>query len=190
MVLFSRLALYDENVKIGEFNNIETNNLKQSFSNSPNNIETSDEISLGESLFLKQDTTYALKKRDDEKAKRIVAAITISATAILGGTFLANSFLPTLPSIDNISQSVIDKSIHYSFDISNNKKYDVIYVVYVNDKALENSQINIRENKHYEGMVSIPDYSLDLRITSSVVAKMFDYKKEIGKYVIQEGSKL
>ncbi len=176
-------------MEIGEFNSVETNNLEQTFSDSPNNIETSDETSLGETLFVKQDTTYALKKRDDEKIKRIAAAATISVTAVLGGTFLANSFLPSPPTIDNVSHSIRNDTLHYSFDVFNNKKYEVTYTVYIDGEALKNSKIDISQNKHYEGAILIPNCSTELRITSSVVTKLADYEKEIGQYIVQEGSK-
>ncbi len=171
---------------IGEVNNLQTDNIATNFNASPNNVETSDELSLAESFFAKQDTNYATKKREDDKNKKTVTTLTLGATAILSTFIFANSYLPTLPKVNDISQTIVEGSLQYSFNIVGNKKYALTYLVSVNDETFYETDVS--ENAHYEGKVDIASYSLSMKISTSITARFSDYRRNVGEYIIQGGS--
>ncbi len=169
-----------------EINDLQTDNIATNFNASPNNVETSDELSLSESFFSKQDTNYAAAKREDERTKKVAAALSLGATALFGTAIFANAYLPSLPSVDKIAQSVVDQELHYSFVVSNNKKYSLTYTVSIKDEVLH--VIDVSENKQHEGKITIVDYSLEMKISTRLIASLSDYQKTIGEYTIQGGS--
>lgn len=171
-----------------ETNNIDVDNIAQTFVDSPDNIATSDELSPEESFFRKEDTSYAKKKRDDALLLKTSTTIGFSLTVILGGVALTNAFTPDLPIVQNISQVIEQDTLHYSFEIKNRNKYFLTYVVQVNHEDFEGGTIVLEKDGFYDGEIVLPSFYVGATITSSFKAQLVDYTKTINEYMIQEGA--
>lgn len=174
-----------------EANNIESlyDNLGETFSSSPDNIQTSDELSLHEDFFHKQDTDYAFTKREDAKAKRLAAILGIGATAIAGGALLGSSFLPSLPTISNANQFLEGSVLHYHFELTQNDIYEVRYYVYLNETEVATIPFDVKSNTVFEGTIDIEAYSKEAYVVTALKGSLFDYTRTIEEYIVQKGVK-
>ncbi len=111
-----------------EFNSLDTDNLATSFSNSPDNLVTSDELQAGENYATKQGTAYSIAKGVSRALA--VTGITISVSA--GGyMLLSNSMVQTPPTLaeSSFEVSTSSDSLSFSFTITNDKEYKATFEI-------------------------------------------------------------
>lgn len=174
-----------------EANNIEGlyDNLGETFSSSPDNTQTSDELSLHEDFFHKQDTDYASTKRENAKAKKVATILGIGATAIAGGALLGSSFLPSFPAVSSANQFLEGSVLHYAFEITQNDMYEVRYYVYLNGTEIAAIPFDVKSNTVFEGMIDIEGYSAEAYVVTALKGSLFDYMRTIEEYIVQKGAK-
>lgn len=173
-----------------EANNIDAlyDNLGQTFSDSPDNTQVSDELSLHEDFFRKQDTDYAYTKREDAKTKRLATILGIGATAIAGGALLGASFLPSMPTVSIANQSLEGTTLHYEFEISKSDIYEIRYCVYVDKEEVASLSFDVKSSTTFSGSIYIGEHSEGSYIVTSLKGTLFDYTRTIEEYIIQKGA--
>lgn len=161
-----------------EFNTFEINNNPIN-SLDTNNQTLSDELNVNELNKNCFDNEFAKSKRVAQTVSTAGLLLTISFTAIAGGSVLTNLFVSSDPKINNFDNSIIvDKNIFkYNFDISVSK--NVLIMQITNNEEL------INEVKFEKSGVYTADINLDYGKTYNVdfySSNNFDYFKLINEY--------
>ncbi len=164
----------------GEFNNLSTDNLATNFTNSPNNLELSDELAADPIYTRKMGTAYSAGKW----AKRAVVitgiTLTVTATAILGGNVIRNAYVNNPPKLVDGYQFVIteDNTLDYQFTIADNQNnYAVKFIVY--QKSNERLfYLDCSTPQEYRG--TIEELPINKHITYQIYfTNRFDYQKNL-----------
>lgn len=133
-----------------EFNDLNTDNCATTFNNSPDNTATSDELEASSVYTDKMGTNYSKSK----KVLSSLAGIGITVTAGAGGLFiLNNSFLKAPAKISEVSivPQKEENSLSYSFTITNDNDYSVIFSVSKEKEIM--FSLDVSKPKQYEGKV-------------------------------------
>lgn len=136
-----------------ELNNTKTENTKTTFTNTPNNVQTSDELKADPLYYRQMGTAYSIGK-----GVKVAVIATGTLLTIGGGTLLAfsliNNTVIKAPEItDVVVKSNSSTTIDYSFKIkSNDNKYDVVFVLTdVTDMGVYSYKANKIDT--YEGQI-------------------------------------
>lgn len=140
-----------------ECNDIPYDNLATNFNNSPNNIQTSDELEASAVYTNKMGTSYSISKMITKAG----IAASIVATGVGGATILKNSFIKSPVLSDNIITVSQEKDeLSYSFSIKNEGKMTCLFEVKSTEKTYLSLDVSI-SNK-YEGVISNIGYDVEL----------------------------
>ena len=168
----------------GEFNELATNNTNITFTDTPNNIQVSDELTADPIYTRKMGTAYSIGK-----AVR-VTVIAVSCSLIVAGGALSittnttfhNAYLGTLPTIANVNIGYVGETLDYSFDIENKGSLNVYFDIYV-EKELSQS-LDCSATDSYIG--TIEGLGLNKQIEYKIYCtNNIDYKKTLvsGSYI-------
>jgi hypothetical protein len=152
MVQCLTILATEENMET-EFNDLTTDNLKTDFSNSPDNLTTSDELSASENYVNKMGTAYSISKGVSRAATITGITLTLSA----GGYLLGNSMISTPPTVSD--SSIIwneEGSIHYLFTITNDKNYETTFTLLHQDETI--FALDVTTPGKYEGDTPVLTY--------------------------------
>lgn len=133
-----------------EFNDLNTDNCATTFNDSPDNTATSDELEASSVYTDKMGTAYSKSK----SVLATVASVGITVTAGAGGLFiLNNSFLKTPAKISEVSilPQKEENSLSYSFIITNDNNYSVIFSV--SEEKEKVFTLDVSKPMKYEGKV-------------------------------------
>lgn len=138
----------------GEFNNINTDNIKTTFIDSPNNVQQSDELEADYLYYRKMGTAYSAGK----KVKTIIVGISVTMTAGAGVALsvnLINTSFIAAPTISNIVIASNDAtSIDYSFNLEKNeRKYTMIFTLKDVGTEVDVFSLKLDELKSYTGKI-------------------------------------
>lgn len=117
----------------GEFNNLEYNNTKVTFSTATNNTETSDELSAALMYQDKMGTNYSKRKRAAKVVSTAGIVLIATAASIRTGSLITNGFVLNPPKIAVNECVVSENNFHIDFTVTNVNKYKVTYFVLVNN---------------------------------------------------------
>lgn len=133
-----------------EFNNLSTDNTATSFSNSPDNTATSDELDAPAVYDTKKRTSYAISKA--------VAVGSVALTMVAIGATLLSSLTKAKPfvNVDNIAYVASTKTLDYHFSTLDASGYNVFFTVTLADLDSPIFDLNITETKTYSGSIDIP----------------------------------
>ena len=160
----------------GEFNNFNINNTNITFSVATNNIQTSDELTADPIYQRQMGTNYSRGKKVGKAITIVGISIAFTATALSAGGVLKNIFVPNPPEVKNVTHTVSDGVLAYSFSITNKLSYKTHYELSKDGEILLNEDCS--QTKDYvveyspvkEGEV----YKFTIEFTNS-----FDYRKTI-----------
>ena len=160
----------------GEFNDLTYNYTNITFSNATNNTETSDELTATLLYQDKMGTEYSKKKKVGKFIGITGITILTTAAAMKVGGLLANGFIINPPKISNNTYEVSNGGFHYSFVITNERKYKVHYFIDVNDVMVIDQDCT--ETKTYEG--TFKDFQEGDKCKFYVTfSNNFDYRRTI-----------
>ena len=117
----------------GEFNNLGINNAPITFTGKTNNIATSDELDAPLMYQDKLGTNYSRGKKAAKMVTLTGVALILTAAAIKTGSLLTNAFIVNVPTVENEKFEVIEGVLNYSFEITNKGKYQVYYIINVDN---------------------------------------------------------
>ena len=170
----------------GEINDLSTDNVKTTFTSTPNNTELSDELTADPIYTRKMGTAYSISKRTK------VTLIAVSTTLIVAGGALsiannfnfANPFVGSVPSINNliINSSEEADAMTYSFAIENKGSLKVTFTVSIDYQVI--SSIDCSATNNYEG--TIDNLGFDKKVKYEVYyTNSIDFRKSlaIGSFV-------
>ncbi len=163
----------------GEFNDLTTNNIATTFTNTPNNIATSDELSADPNYVRKMGTAYSAGKWVKRAVLITGLTLTISASAILGGNYIKNVYIGAVPSLATGHVFELDgNTLKYQFTIeSNQNNYPVTFKVYEKNNGVV-FILDCSSIKEYVGSVEQlkynTTYTYDVYFTNRL-----DYRKSL-----------
>lgn len=157
-----------------EFNDIQFNNLKETTNFSPNNIEQSDELLVGESFDYERQTNFSKLKRKIKITKIALFSVTVSVTggAIVVG-LTQNAMGATPPTIEAPAFRLENKTLIYSFTLSNLRNYKVIFTINKGNEQIYN--VKLDKEQKYENSYDLSNYS------GSLNAKI-DYSNDVDHF--------
>lgn len=160
----------------GEFNNFEINNTPITFSNTTNNIATSDETTADPIYQRQMGTNYSRAKKVSKAV--VITAVTVAFTAIAlstGGS-LRNVFILKPTEVSNANVVLESDTLSFSFTIKNPLNYVSTYCIDINGtNVLKES---CQEERDYVGEYS-PIVSGDKVKFYVTFTNSFDYFKTI-----------
>ncbi len=173
----------------GEFNNLSINNTNITFTNNPNNIATSDELS---APIMYQDkmegTEYAKKKRTTKITVATGITLLVTAASISSGSIISNAFILNPPSITESAYDVTDGVFSYDFTLTNDGEYTITYFITIGNRTLVEKDcstagtysgtFNENHDLMSEGYVAI----FYIKFTNN-----FDYTKQLTKVKFNTG---
>ncbi len=180
------LQLFPEVNMDQEFNDLTTDNLSTSFSNNTDNTSTSDELSASENYVTKMGTSYSIGKA----ISKVVVITGVSVTLGAGGYTLLNSMVRNPATIANATftyQENLD-TLHYSFDITNDKEYPATFSVYKKSDKEVIYTLDVTKTGTYSGDVTKLGYDMTLVYEVSYTANDYVgtlYKGEV-KFVLDK----
>ena len=136
----------------GEFNNLDINNAKITFSTSTNNTATSDELSAPLMYQERMGTAYSRSKLISRSIVATGIVLIATAASLSAGTMIANKFILNPPTVSINSLALTDSIFYYSFDITNKANYECYYYIDVEGKNIVKEECTIEG--HYEGSFS------------------------------------
>lgn len=136
----------------GELNDLSFNNTKVTFSNTTNNIATSDELLASAAYQDKMGTNYSKSKKVSKVGAATGIALLVTAASIRAGTVMTNGFVLNPPKANVQTAEVVEGVFHYLFTIENKGKYQTTYFISVNNKVIVSKDCS--EAKEYEGHFS------------------------------------
>lgn len=141
-----------------EYNEIPYDNLATTFDNSPNNIQTSDELEADAVYTNKMGTSYSISKALT-KAATIVG---FSVTTGVGGVLLMQNTFVTAPTISDNTISVSKEldELSYSFTIKNEKNLKCLFEIKSSEKTFVS--LDVSPSNTYEGKVENIGYNIEL----------------------------
>lgn len=113
----------------GEFNNLEFDNTKVTFTGSTNNIATSDELEASLMYQDKMGTVYSKSKTASKVLATAGIVILATAASIKSGTLISNAFILNPPSLSETSFEVEEGIFSFSFTVSNSNNYQIYYYI-------------------------------------------------------------
>lgn len=136
-----------------ELNNLNTENTKTTFTNTPNNVETSDELKADPLYYRQLGTAYSIGKGVKAALIATGTLLTIGGGTLLAFSFLNGSVIKAPEVIDIKVESHSPTTIDYSFRIkANDNKYDVVFVLTdIDDSGIYKFKAN--EINFYEGQI-------------------------------------
>lgn len=155
-----------------EFNDLSTNNLETTFSNSPNNLETSDELTASENYVTKMGTNHSIAKG----VNRAIVTTALSVSISTGGyMLLTNSMVHNPTTIDNVSFTYKENidSLHYEFFITNTNEYPTTFSIYYEKDKVVIFTLDVTKEGVYQGDVTSLGY--DRTVVYDVSYKANDY---------------
>lgn len=156
---------------INETNQIEVNNYPVTYSESVNNIATSDEISPNN-----QDSSYA----KDKRASGITTTLSIfaiSGVAILTGSSLLSSLI-TDPEIKDINISYTSNTLTLETTIYNPQGLDVLASLFENEILKEETNLSDKGENSYIYTFNSVDFSKEVKLKISFSNRL-DYSKTL-----------
>ena len=136
----------------GEFNNLSYNNTNITFSNTTNNIATSDETSADPVYIRQMGTNYSRSKKVSRAITITGLTLTFTALAVAGGSVVRNIFVPNPPTVVNPNVVCAEGELTYSFTIENKLKYKTTYYLDINGENVLKEECS--EPKEYNGTYS------------------------------------
>ncbi len=128
-----------------EFNSLNYDNIKTTFTGDTNN-SYSEDVLLMDPIY--QVNTKVEQRKKVSKTVNIVGiSLAFTATAIAGGAVLTNVFIQNPPTVSNVSTKVDGDTFYYEFSITNKKGYKVTYTIELNDKVVSSDVVS--SSKHY-----------------------------------------
>ena len=157
-----------------EYNNLNTENTKTTFSNNTDNLGTSDELNAAAIYSVDKDTQYA-------RAKRLRAVIiAVGASLLLVGTAIGfhNAFIADPPKVVNFAftPSESSDSISYSFSVVNIRKYKVTLIVTIPEQ--EDFTLDVSSQEDYSGTLSNLGYNKTIKYKIDFFNRI-DYKQTL-----------
>ena len=160
----------------GEFNNLNINNTPITFSNTTNNIATSDETTADPIYQRQMGTNYSRAKKVSRVV--IITGVTVAFTAIAlsTGGALRNVFILKPTEVSNANIVLNESTLSFSFTIKNPLKYVSTYFVDINgvNVLTESCQEEGDYNGEYSPIASGDKVKFYVTFTNS-----FDYFKTI-----------
>lgn len=162
-------------------NDLSTNNIATSSVMPSNNISTSDELTAPEIYSADGDSKYAIKRRKSKLSKTTVTLLTISVSAVAGGTVLTNVFIGDAPVINNFDScyEVVEQTFKYNLDIT-------VKVAKL-EMSLNSKEATLQDYVFDSTGVFTGEYALPSSGTYEVKfysTNLFDYKSELKQYYI------
>lgn len=117
----------------GEFNNLEYNNTRTTFTTATNNTETSDELTAALMYQDKMGTNYSKRKRAAKVVSTAGIVLIATAASIKTGSLITNGFVLNPPKIAVSECTVSDNNFHIGFSVTNLNNYKVTYFIFVNN---------------------------------------------------------
>ena len=157
-----------------EYNNTVFDNTAANFNFSPDNTAQSDELLAPETYNYERETNFAKLKRKIKIAKIAIFSVTVTVTggAIVVGLTQNNNGTKT-PAIEAPAFRVENKTLHYSFKLTNLNNYKVIFTI---NKDKENIyKVILDKEDGYEN-------SYDLSSFSGSMSATLDYSNEVDHY--------
>ena len=141
-----------------EYNNTIFDNTAANFNFSPNNVETSDELLAPETYNYERETNFAKLKRKIKIAKIAIFSVTVTVTggAIIVG-LTQNNNGPKIPAIEAPVFRVENKTLYYSFKLTNLKNYIVTFTI--NNTKENVYQVVLDKEDIYENNYDLSSYS-------------------------------
>ena len=160
----------------GEFNDLTYNNTNITFVNKTNNIQTSDELTAALVYQDKMGTNYSRSKKISKAVSAAGIAILLTAASVKAGSVITNAYVLNPPSVVNDSYKVEDNVFTYSFEIKNEKGYEMTYNISINDELKFTETCS--EQKTYEG--SFKEFAIGERCLFYIeFSNKVDYTKRI-----------
>lgn len=139
----------------GEINNIQTDNIKTTFTNNTNNIQTSDELQADPVYVRKMGTAYSIGKWTKRITVAVGFTITVTAAAVMGGLG-KNAFVPDPPKAEgiNFEYSKDLNTLSYYFNIKENKRnYPITFSVTIEGEKNPYYTLDCTQIGEYKGVV-------------------------------------
>ena len=141
-------------------NGVSTNNLPISdyLSLDPlktDNLPLSDETSVSADTVADGTSTYSVNKRKATAATQVTSGIllTLSVSAIAGGSILTNSFLGTQPTVDAPSYVLDGDTLSYDVNVTN-KGTMKVYLLLLEEKK-ETERVDLSKTGRYQGRFTL-----------------------------------
>lgn len=166
-----------------ERNDIPFDNTKVTFDNTPNNIETSDELNADPLYYRQMGTAYSTGKKVKKALIGVGIAVTATGGIMLSVNLINNSFLIE-PTVENINvASTKPNEISFSFKISKNEQKLTVIFTLSNFKNENVFTYRAVENRDYESVVSNLNsntaYNYKIQFTNNV-----DLLKEVSSGIV------
>ena len=141
-----------------EINNIPFDNTAVTTNFSPNNTLQSDELLTGESFDYERQTNFSKLKRKIKITKIVLFSITVSVTggAIVVG-ITQNGIGANPPTIEAPAFKLENKTLIYSFALSNLRNYKVIFTINKGNEQIYN--VKLDKEQKYESSYDLSNYS-------------------------------
>ncbi len=173
----------------GEFNNLNINNTNITFNNTPNNIETSDEL---KAPLMYQDniqgTNFARKKRTAKIVVLSGITMLVTAASIASGSIISNAFILNPPKISDSVYKVEEEVFTYNFTVTNEGEYKLEYFITIGDRTLMKSDCS--KSGTYAGQFNEnKDLMLDnyVAVFHIKFTNQFDYSKQLVEVKFKTG---
>ena len=142
-----------------EFNDLNTDNTKTTFNNTPNNVEQSDELNAPPVYTIEKETHYAKSKKVSKAIIYTGVSLIFVSLAIYGVRYLTDQFVSNPPKANETSFSVGETtdSFSYSFTITNKNHYKVFFEVKRNNEDFY--KIEVSDEARYEGTLESVGYN-------------------------------
>ncbi len=134
----------------GEYNKVDTDNIKTTFDNDTNNIAQSDELEAGPVATIKMGTAYSASKKISRAVVIAGFTISVTATAVLGSGIGKNVYVKNVPVLGVVGFEFKKDTFKllYTFSLKENKNSYPITFSVVEDKektiyTLDCSKVNM-----------------------------------------------
>lgn len=157
-----------------EFNNIVFDNTAQTTNFSPNNVTTSDELLAPETYNYEKPTNFSKLKKKIKVGKIVFFSVTVSVTggAIVVG-LTQNNIGAKTPVVEAPSFRVENKTLYYSFKLSNTRNYIVIFTI--NQDKEQIYKVILDKDDKYENSYDLSSYSGSLNAS-------IDYSNDVDHF--------